>query len=289
VILKRHRHRCTFEIDWPIGDESRAVIGKVYGSDRADVYHAMETIRHVGFGSDAAFSIPEPLAYLPELRLLLQEKVVGLRAKHVLQTDRPSDWSQAAERSALWLARYHASGPRLGPSYRVADVVDSLDECSQSFGAAEDVHTDRATRLREYVQAGAVALAPTRPCSGHGHYSCGQVLIADGRTVVIDWDGYDVADPCRDVACFIVDCRRVAFKIPASRAAFYQAADIFLDTYLSHCQPNAGANLPFYVAARCLHLASKDNRNDASERAAFMLDQGLRFLEQGLSFGSEGA
>jgi hypothetical protein len=288
-ILKRHRNRCTFEVDWPMGNAPRSVIAKVYGSDRADVHHAMQTIWRDGFGADAAFSIPEPLAYVPELRLLLLEKVSGPRAKQVLQTDRESDWIDAVERSAQWLARYHVSGPHLGPAYGVADVLDSVVEWSQSFDAAEYVLADRATRLREYVQSAAGALAPTRPCAGHGHYSCGQVLIADGRTVAIDWDGYDVADPCRDVACFIVDCKRVAFKIPASSVAFYQAADVFVKTYLAHGEPNAGANLPFYAAARCLRLASKDMRNDAPERAAFMLDQGLRFLEQGLSSGSEGA
>jgi len=284
-ILKRHRTRCTFEIDWPIADASRAMIGKVHAVDRGDVYRAMEAIRRGGFGPDEPFSIPEPLAYVPELRLLLLEKVPGPRAKQILLTSVERESIEASERSAQWLARYHALGPRLGPAYRVADVLDSLDEWSQSFDAAGDVLADRAKRLREQLEAVVGGLAPTEPCAGHGHYSCGQVLIAEGRTVAIDWDGYDVADPCRDVACFIVDCKRVAFKTPSSSAAFHQAADVFLESYRARCRGKVADNLPFYAAARCLRLASKDISDDAADRAAFMLDEGLHFLEHGRSSG----
>ena len=37
-----------------------------------------------------------------------------------------------------------------------------------------------------------------------------------------------------------------------------------------------------------LWLASRDIRDNAGERAPFMLDQGLRFLERRLSSASEG-
>src|SRR5439155_24415804 len=64
-VLRRHRTRCTFEISWPGADGRRAVIGKAYATDRADVYRAMATIRRVGFASDEEFTMPQPIAYVP--------------------------------------------------------------------------------------------------------------------------------------------------------------------------------------------------------------------------------
>src|SRR5256886_10722409 len=79
-IVKHHPgSRCTFEIAVRTARGERSLLGKVYASDRSDVYRAMEAIRRSGFGPEHAFSIPEPLAYVPELQLLLQEKVEGPR------------------------------------------------------------------------------------------------------------------------------------------------------------------------------------------------------------------
>jgi aminoglycoside phosphotransferase (APT) family kinase protein len=308
-ILKRHRTRCTFEIQWPRGDAWRAVIGKVYAADRADVYRAMEAIGRAGFGPDEAFSIPEPLGYIPELHLLLLEKVAGTRAKQVLLTSAEADRVDTAERCAHWLARFHAVAPRLGQPYRVTDVLDSLDEWLQPFRDCGDVLANRAKRLREQLEAAARGLEPGELCAGHGHYTSGQVIIAerrpvavdsgmrhefisfDGlvkdRTVTFDWDGHDVADPCRDLACFVVDLKRLAWKNPVASASLDHAAEVFLKTYFSVCLAKTGGNLPFYAAARCLRLARRDIGDQAADKAAAMLDEGLRVVEQGLSSWSE--
>jgi len=39
-----------------------------------------------------------------------------------------------------------------------------------------------------------VSTAP-KMSAGHGIYTCGQVLLVEGRTVTIDWDSYNVPDP----------------------------------------------------------------------------------------------
>jgi aminoglycoside phosphotransferase (APT) family kinase protein len=108
----------------------------------------------------------------------------------------------------------------------------------------------------------------------------GVEMLARDRFVTCDWDGYNVADPARDAACFVVDLKRLAWKNPTASAAFHQAADVFLKTYLARCRRSAGSNLQFYAAARCLRLARRDIGDDEPERAAVMLEEGLRFLEQ---------
>src|SRR3989442_13137492 len=81
-VLKHHPgNRCTFEIALGTTTGSHSLIGKVYATDRFDVYEAMERIRRAGFGEGQEFSIPRPHGYLPELHLILQEKVEGTRSE----------------------------------------------------------------------------------------------------------------------------------------------------------------------------------------------------------------
>lgn len=284
-VLKRHRTRCTFEITWAAANGSRSLIGKVHATDRSDVYRAMEAIRRAGFGPEAEFSIPEPLAYVPELNLLLQEKVEGPRAKHILLAGDERDRTEATERCAQWLGRFHARAPRLGQPYRVDDLLDSVDRWSPFFADLVQPLADKATRLCEQLKAAAGGLRPIDMCAGHAHYTCGQILLAQGRTAVFDWDGYDVADPGRDVARFLVDLKRIGYKNPPSIPGLDQAAGVFLKTYLSGSRPEVRRNLSFYAGAVCLRLAKTDIDHREARWSAMteaMLDEGLRVLAQGL-------
>jgi len=52
----------------------------------------------------------------------------------------------------------------------------------------------------------------TERCAGHGSYNCNQIILTEERTITFDWDSYDVADPGRGVARFLVALQRLAFK-----------------------------------------------------------------------------
>jgi hypothetical protein len=77
VLLHHPRRRCTLNVALQMATGRRELIAKVYASDRSDVYYAMEEISRPGFGPEDEFSIPKPLAFIPELHLLLLEKVGG--------------------------------------------------------------------------------------------------------------------------------------------------------------------------------------------------------------------
>src|SRR5439155_1650287 len=81
---KWHRERCTFEITVKTETDWHGVIGKVYEVDQAGVFRTMEAVWQAGFGPEAEFSIPQPLVYLPSVRVLLEEKVQGPSAKEIL-------------------------------------------------------------------------------------------------------------------------------------------------------------------------------------------------------------
>jgi aminoglycoside phosphotransferase (APT) family kinase protein len=281
--ILRHKkgRRCTFEIAWPGADGWRAVIGKVYPTDRADIYRTMETIRGAGFGPDDEFSIPEPLAYVPELHLLLQEKVHGPRAKQVLMTGSERDRTDAAERAGRWLARFQATAPRIGEADPAEDPLQSAQEWSRGLTEVGGALADRAARLGEQLEVAVRGRRPIEVCAGHGDFRSGQILLAEGRTATVDWDRHDVADPCRDAATFVVGLKRISWKEPDASAMLDRVAEHFLEAYFSWGSPTVRADLPLYEAARCLGEAHKDvRRREAgwAEKASDILDQGLRAL-----------
>src|SRR5439155_814639 len=111
--LKRHGDRCTFEVAVRTESGWHHVIGKVYKTDRSDVFHAMEALRRAGFSENAEFSIPQPLVYLSSLGVRLEEKVRGPSAKEIFLNGGRHERIAAAGRCGRWLARFHAASPRL--------------------------------------------------------------------------------------------------------------------------------------------------------------------------------
>ena len=286
VQVLRHRPgkgRCTFEVTLGTTRGCYSLIGKVYAADRLDVYQAMEEIRRAGFGSEDEFAIPRPVAFLAPLRLLLYEKVPGTRCLALILSPNESDRALAAERCARWLARFHAIAPRLGQVFRLSDQLISLEGHWRCFADHGFPFADKAGRLFDQLKATALGLGATEMCAGHGMYTCGQVLLAEGRTVTVDWDTYKVADPSHDVARMLVYLKRMGLKHLGSVHALDGAAEVFLKTYVATGRSYVTAHLAFQKAAICLEGAKRDvvkQTRERRERAEAMLDEGLRILDQ---------
>jgi aminoglycoside phosphotransferase (APT) family kinase protein len=247
----------------------------------------MDALRKAGLGPDDEFSIPQPLAYLPALRLLVQEHVYGTAAKAIFLADVERRWGLspivAAERSALWLARFQAAAPQSGPVFDVRTYRRRLARWSSSVAALGGPFMDKSCLLFERLDVAATALRSSGLCAGHGSYGPAHVLLAGDRTVTIDWDGYDVADPARDAARFIIALERLALGRLGSIRALDAAAKVFEETYVASVRPDDVAGLLFYKAATCLQLAAYGVHHKVShwcEKVATMLDEGLRLQEQ---------
>jgi len=210
-VLKHHAgQRCTLEIGWREESDWHFLIGKLYREDRPDILAAMERIQQAGFGPQDEFSIPRPLAYLPSLKLFLQEKVEGRVVKEILKSGDEQSRAAAAERCALWLARFHAFGPKAGLIFDSERCLSVLRERKRRIARMGGRCAEKAGRLLEWLEQAAVKLRPVEMRAAHGSYSPAQLILAEGRTVTFDWDGYDVADPARDVARFLYALRRWA-------------------------------------------------------------------------------
>jgi hypothetical protein len=288
-VLKHHaRKRCALEIGLRTQSGWHFLIGKVYHNDHVDVFQAMKGIQQAGFGPQDEFSIPEPLAYLSSLRLLLQEKVEGPVAKEVFKTGNERMRAAAAERCALWLARFHDLAPKAGPVSCPSDYISSKTMRRYSLKIAKLVgrHAKKAAQLLHRLKEASASLSAVEMCAGHASYTPRQVILAEGRTVVFDWDGYDVADPARDVARFLAALRRLALGWLGSVSAMDGTVDVFLNAYLAAGPPEAKKNLRFFAAATYLNLAKHTlcrpgpHTQEKQDIAEAVLDEGLRVLER---------
>ena len=276
--------RCTLEIGLRTESGWHVLIGKVSRKDGSDVFETMKRIQQAGFGPHEEFSIPEPLAYLPQVRLVLQEKVEGQVVEEVFLTGDDPSRAAAAERSAHWLARFHARAPRTGPDSPPDDYLSTkrMRRCAPQMVTLDGSFARKVDRLHELLEGAASSLAPSNLCAGHGAYRPDHVILCPGRTVVFDFDTHDVADPARDVARFLVALRRSALELGSIRA-LDAPYEVFLKTYLTVGEPGVERNLPFFEAAAYLKRAKRILTRMAADwrnRTDAMLDEGLRVLEQ---------
>ncbi|HEY6156597.1 MAG TPA: phosphotransferase [Gemmatimonadales bacterium] len=277
--LKAHLARCTFELGVRTESGWHTVIGKVHTTDRSDIFRVMTAVRAAGFGTDSEFSIPEPLAFLPTLQLLLEERVQGSAAKEVFLGGGPLEQLAAAERGARWLARFHATAPRLGQTAEPEALLERARHWADRIATFEGSLAAKAAQLLRRLEDARAGAGIDGFRAGHGSYMPEHVLLSHGRTAVLDLDECDVADPSRDVAWFVVSVQRLALTQLGSLKALDGVVRQFVDTYKESSEPGAARHLTFYRMLECLHRARRDlfkRIPPVPEWAELMLDEGLR-------------
>jgi aminoglycoside phosphotransferase (APT) family kinase protein len=254
------------------------LIGKVFGEDRTDIFRTMDDLQRAGFDANAEFGVPRPVAFLPALRLLIYEKAPGVRARKVISGSSGSGAAQAAERCAQWLAHFHVRGPRSEPVFTLQHHLGQLEQTRRSVAESDAPLAGKADQLFARLVTAAQRLSDHELRASHGTYTPGQVLLTEGRTVTIDWDTYQVADPAFDVARFLVELKRMGLKYTGSSDGFQSVAAVFLSTYTASGDPSVTQRLAFQQAAIFLNRAKHDLEKEEPNKAETMLDEGLRMI-----------
>jgi hypothetical protein len=260
------------------------LIGKVYAGDRVDVYRTMAAISQAGFGPEAEFSIPKPLAFIPTLRLLLLEKAQGPLATETFLKGDERACVEAARRCAGWLAHFHRHAPVSGPvSTPTHELLEHwVHRLAKRAGRQSGRLVDTAVLLFARLESVAKTLDHIGTCACHGTYCYYQIIFTESRTVVLDWDGFCVTHPSIDIARFIVVLQQLALKSRGSLNALDPAVEAFYRTYAAASSFEVAKHLPFYKAAHCLKHAKHHLKpgNGGIEMAEIILDEGLRILTE---------
>jgi phosphotransferase family enzyme len=280
-VLQHHPgSRCTMNVTLQGTREKTELICKVYATDRSDVYRTMEEIIRAGFGPGSEFSIPQPLAYLADLHLLVQEKVKGALVTEIFEKTDEHERAKAAERCARWLANFHARGPRLGPA--LAPTKALLTSWQHHLGRNNGPLADKARSLLQRLTVVAAVFDGAEMCACHGGFCHRQLVLADTRTVTFDWDSYCLAEPASDVAKFIFKVQQLAIRLSESRQALDDVIEVFCKTYASSSSFDVFKKLPFYKALHCFKSAKRHLKWGLiePERTETLLDDGLRVLAE---------
>ena len=281
-VLKAHRDRCTFEAASGTPEAERSVITKVYATDRLDVFAAMESLVAAGFGSTSEFAVAPALAYVPSHHVMIEEKVYGPSAMEVFMADDLEKQRSVAQRCGRWLGRFHSGAPNQGRLAEPKELLVGIRYWAHKItGGGESLASKAALLLQKLEAALPAALAPFEPRAGHGSFMPEHVLLNGSRTVTIDFDEFDVADPARDLAWFVVSLQRLGLKKRGSLRVHDQNVEAFLRAYVESGPPKALSHLSFYRAAECLHRAHRDLLKRVPpipDWSEMMLDEGIRAL-----------
>jgi hypothetical protein len=189
---------------WPT-----TVIGKTYrGKKGQNAYDGMLALWRSPLARGDIVALAEPLAYIPEQKLLVQgtipvEQSLEDLLKSALDTRTPEALDQLnhyMRMAARGLAALHQSGVRHGETAAweewLPDVHDLIDRLVVPAPELANAVTPLLAELESL--AATYPADPTVPT--HGTFHPEQVLIDRGQIGFIDFDDFCVAEPAMDVA-----------------------------------------------------------------------------------------
>jgi hypothetical protein len=233
--------RCV--IEYRLEPDGSRVIGKLYRQNRGEkifanlrsLWHASQA--HANGGT--VFGMPQPLAYVPDIGMVLQSAVPGRPLSDFAgRDDLPAAIGQAAKN----LAALHGLAVATGEKRVMQAHIEKY--CHPGPQALMEAVPDAAPLVERILGALAsdesLASAPLGPV--HGDLGPAQIFIDGGRAFFIDFDGFCLSHPALDLANFLV-----ALKVHFAPRR-HELAGIFLETYRESRPPEMLAGLGLYQA-----------------------------------------
>lgn len=214
VVRSKPGNRCTilYDLVYPPGaDGPRLVVAKAYRGDKGrNAWDGMRALWASPLAAGDVVTIAEPLAYIPELGVLVQGSVGERQTlKQLIRaaltagtTDAMAQLDDAMDRTAAGLAALHTCAVHHGDPVTLADEVAELRGVLRTLTAAVPDLADAATPLLATVEELATRQPPDPAGPSHGSFRPGQVLLDGDRIAFIDFDDICQAEPAMDLALF---------------------------------------------------------------------------------------
>ena len=236
----------------PAGGTDRTLVAKGYNrGDGAATFAAMAHLWSAGFRDDLRLTIPEPLAFLPGPRLLLQSTAPGPSLYRYL--DDPGSGMEAVRLTGRWLAKLHTTTPPEAPPLDRESEAVRLGRFCDALALA-----DPRTDVRVRAIAAGVALAGTGGTGPlvptHGDFQAKNVHVSRRRVTVIDLDRFAMAEPARDLGHFVAQSMTMSYVRTGSFDAIEPWNQAFLEEYTRTGPPGALAGLAVAVVRSMLEI-----------------------------------
>lgn len=226
---------------WPGG----ALIGKVYESAAAGNagFGNLRGLWESGFcaGAPQRVRVPEPCAYLAELRLLVMEHAPGVPLKRLVRRRRAG--AAQIELLAEALAKLHRWPPVT--SRRVALEEHLRERCASLVEPLIEAFPELADPVRRILERARAAEERAVFRLAHGDCHLGQIQLDGSRLWILDLDPLHVGDPAYDLAMV---CLKLVDE-PLRGA--------FLEAYAGRGEAGAVARIPIHAALIHLKRACK--------------------------------
>jgi hypothetical protein len=199
---------------WP-----ELVVAKTYRDDKGRVaWEGMRAVWDTPLGRGDPVHVAEPLAFLPDLNVLIQGPVGEEQTlkQLIVETWQSSQLGgrarleRALARAADGLAALHGCAATATVSIT---WDDELAELRQMLGRLGDVIPELGATLEPLLVelAGRAAECPADPAGpAHRSFRPAQVLLFGEEASIIDFDGFCLAEPALDVALFRATARDIA-------------------------------------------------------------------------------
>jgi hypothetical protein len=259
---------------WPA-----TVIAKTYKGDKGQNAHVgMRALWASPLSRGDVVMIAEPLAFLPDLNVLVQgsiahESTLKDLIRSALREGTPAAMSELTDmmrKTARGLAALHRSGAHYGEATSWEDELAEGQEVTAQLSAAAPTLAGAAAPLLARLEALAKAcpadpLAPT-----HGSFRPGQVLISQNTIGFIDFDGFGQAEPALDLALFLSSTKNIGLSEPheeesnddddaldpAERSALLAGLDVVCEAFLAEYEQWAPVSRQRVVLWETLALLS---------------------------------
>ena len=216
VVRYREGLRCTivYALDYPAAAATvgpAGVVAKVYeGDEGRHTYAAMTALWSSPLRFSSTVRIAEPLAFLPEINVVLQELVPGnISLKdHLKQAFAAgvapgvAALTELVRKSGRGLAELHTCRAAAGPDVTLDDQIAAVRAAvTQLDTALADSSAAIEPLVQELERAAAeIPAAPLVPT--HRSFRPAQILLDGEDIAFLDFDGYCRAEPGLDLALF---------------------------------------------------------------------------------------
>ena len=229
------------------------------------------------------FELPEPLGVVPDLAMELFGPVPGVVLFTLVQRE---EFPALSRRVGESLCRFHALPVQVEAVLDVAAQVARLEENAAAFRWLLPAERERIAALGGELTARLRAIAPSPRRLIHGDFHGDNVLVADGRLVLLDFEDCAMGEPADDLASNWAQLTWHVQKAAARSALPEAGRRAFLEGYLKDAAARTAARLPTYASLHCFLYAHQCLRHplDAAryDDARAMLAACEDVLERGL-------
>jgi Ser/Thr protein kinase RdoA (MazF antagonist) len=215
-------------------------------------------------------SLPEPLAYLPNVQLLVQKPVPGAPVQAALLAGDVD----LASKIATALHHFHISSLDLGRAHNLTQELSPLAmRTEQVIARCPELRNRIEFCLRRIHEIAETAI-PWRWQPVHRDFYHAQVLIDDGSLAVLDLDDAAMSEPAIDVANFVAHLILLEIEHQANGAVLGPVTHSFVSAY-ERLDSNLDSHLiRFLTATTLLRLAGIHvSRSDGERLATALLER----------------